>query len=114
VCVCARPEAVRVIWRSLFATRLLEVRVRCSRLGKSERAEDGPFGLFHCRRGSHTLARTMPTPESGDPRSWFDENELEVCPSCKEQAVPKNDAKVAVCLACEVVWVKNGEPQALA
>jgi len=56
----------------------------------------------------------MPTPESGDPRSWFDENELEVCPSCKEQAVPKNDAKVAVCLACEVVWVKNGEPQALA
>src|SRR3954467_10077037 len=56
----------------------------------------------------------MPTPERGDPLSWFDQDELEVCPSCNEKAVPASESKVAVCLLCEVAWIKDGEPQPLA
>jgi hypothetical protein len=51
---------------------------------------------------------------SSDPRSWFDEEELDVCPACGEKAVPRSDARVAVCLACESVRIEDDGPRAVA
>jgi len=48
-----------------------------------------------------------------NPREWFREDELERCPFCGERAVPRTDAEAAVCLTCEVAWIKDDEPQAL-
>jgi ribosomal protein L37AE/L43A len=46
-----------------------------------------------------------------DPRQWFREDELEICPFCGQRAVPATDSEVAVCLACEVAWTKDGDPR---
>lgn len=61
------------------------------------------------RLGTGVRSERMPSPP--DPRSWFREDELETCPFCGERAVPATDAKVAFCLACEVVWIKDEEPR---
>jgi ribosomal protein L37AE/L43A len=46
-----------------------------------------------------------------NPRDWLEEGELERCPSCGERAVIRTDTKLAVCLACSVAWIVDGEPQ---
>jgi hypothetical protein len=52
----------------------------------------------------------MENVEPFDPRTWFREDELDVCPFCGVKAVPRHDLKAAVCLSCEVVWIKDDEP----
>jgi ribosomal protein L37AE/L43A len=54
----------------------------------------------------------------GEPRSielqrWFEDDELDACPFCGQQAVPRTDSKVSICLACEAVWLKDGKAHRL-
>jgi hypothetical protein len=51
--------------------------------------------------------RGMSEPPSSDPLTWFSEDELDICPHCGKRAVPHTDDKAAVCLNCEVAWIRD-------
>jgi ribosomal protein L37AE/L43A len=51
----------------------------------------------------------MPDEGEPDPRTWFDEDELERCPFCGAMAAIRNESQIGICLACEVVWIKDDE-----
>jgi hypothetical protein len=55
----------------------------------------------------------MDEPGAANLRDWFEENELDTCPFCGEKSAVWAESKIAVCLHCEVVWVKDGEPRRL-
>jgi hypothetical protein len=53
----------------------------------------------------------MPEPHPGNDlaslRSWFDDEELKVCPYCAEKTAVPRGAGPSVCLSCEAVWVDD-------
>ena len=80
-----------------------------------KRSEDGPHGLqigrsAHVHEDGCAIRSTQMSAPGSDLRTWFDEEELEICPFCGARAVPRGDSKVATCLACEVVWIRDAEP----
>jgi hypothetical protein len=52
-------------------------------------------------------------PDKANLRGWFVEGELDPCPFCGEKSAVLTDSKIGVCLQCEALWLKEGEPQSL-